>query len=251
MGKLLCILMVALSLPTARAEEPVRVFAAASLTDALNEVGSRWEKAGHPPPGLAFAASSALARQIEHGAPADLFASADPAWMDYLESRGKLDAPSRVSFLGNGLVLVAPRGRAFTVKMEKGFDAAAAFEGKLCTGEPGVVPVGKYAREALESLGWWASLQGRVVGTDDVRSALAFVERGECAAGIVYATDATATSKVEVVGTFPAGTHKPIVYPFALVRGARPEAARFLEYLRESREVAALFEARGFKLLTR
>jgi molybdate transport system substrate-binding protein len=245
------LVIAAFALPAAHAEEAVRVFAAASLTDSLNEIGSLWVKAGHPEPSLAFAASSALAKQIERGAPADLFASADLAWMDYLDSRDKLDAPSRVNLLGSALVLIAPRGRGFTVKMEKGFDAAAAFEGKLCTGEPGVVPVGRYAQEALESLGWWAPLRGRIVGTDDVRTALAFVERGECAAGVVYATDAATTSKAEVVGAFPSGTHKPIVYSFALVRGARPEAAAFLAHLRTSREAAAVFEARGFEFLPR
>ena len=142
----------------ARAEEPVRVFAAASLTDALKDIGARWEKASHPAPTLAFGGSSALAKQIEAGAPADLFASADVAWMDYVDTRGKVVAGTRVDLLGNTLVLIAPRGKPFPVKMEKGFDVAAAFDGKLCTGEPGVVPVGKYAKEALEDLGWWASL---------------------------------------------------------------------------------------------
>ncbi len=243
------VLIILLACNSLRAEEATRVFAAASLTDVLTDIGASWQKAGHPLPSLAFGASSALAKQIEAGAPADLFASADLSWMDYLATRGKVDAPTRVNLVGNELVLIAPKGRAFTVKMQKGFAIGAAFEGKLCTGEPGVVPVGKYAKGALETLGWWAALDKRIVGTDDVRTALAFVERGECAAGIVYATDAAITEKVQVVAAFPADTHKPIVYPFALIVGARAESSAFLEYLRSSPEAAAAFKDRGFTLL--
>lgn len=232
-----------------QAAEPARVFAAASLTDALKDVATRWEKAGHPTPTLAFGGSSALAKQIEAGAPADIFASADVAWMDYVDSKGKVVAGTRANLLGNTLVLIAPRGRAFKVNMEKGFDVAGAFEGRLCTGEPGVVPVGKYAKEALESLGWWAPLEKRIVGTEDVRNALAFVERGECAAGIVYATDAAISDKVEVVATFPAQIHRPIVYPFTLLQGGRPEAAALLDYLKTSPEAREAFTKRGFTVL--
>lgn len=234
---------------SARPEEPVRVFAAASLTNALKDIGSQWQKAGHAAPSLAFAASSALAKQIEAGAPADMFASADPKWMDHLGERGKIDTASRVNLLGSTLVLIVPKGRTLPVEMRKGFGLAAAFKGKLCTGEPGVVPVGIYAQQSLEALGWWAALQGRIVGTDDVRTALAFVERGECALGIVYATDAAISSKVEVLATFPEGTHKPIVYPFALVRGARAEARAFLDYVKTSPQAAAVFQKYGFTLL--
>ena len=190
----------------AMAEEPVRVFAAASLTNALNDIGAEWQKAGHPKPSLAYAASSALAKQIEAGAPADVFASADLTWMDYLDQRNRIAPGTRVSLLGNDLVLIVPKGRSFPVQMTRGFDFAGAFTGKLCTGEPGVVPVGIYAKQGLENLGWWAPLKGRIVGTDDVRTALAFVERGECPVGIVYATDARISSKVEVLAQFP-GEH--------------------------------------------
>lgn len=234
---------------SARAEEPVRVFAAASLTNALNDIGSQWQKVGHAPPSLAYAASSALAKQIEAGAPVDVFASADLKWMDYLDERKKIDAATRVNLLGNTLVLIVPKGRRFAIEMKKGFDLASSFEGKLCTGEPGVVPVGIYARQSLEALDWWSAMQGRIVGTDDVRTALAFVERGECALGIVYATDAAISSKVEVLATFPEATHQPIVYPFALVQGARAEAAGFLDYLKTSSEAAAVFRKYGFTLL--
>ena len=231
------------------AEEPVRVFAAASLTNALNEVSAQWQKAGHPQPVLAYGASSALAKQIEAGAPADIFASADLSWMDYLDTRSRIVAGTRMNLLGNDLVLIVPKGRRFAVQMKAGFDIGKAFDGKLCTGEPGVVPVGIYARQSLEALGWWAPLQGRIVGTDDVRTALAFVERGECPAGIVYATDAAISDKVEILAAFPVDTHKPIVYPVAQVMGARGESRAFLDYLGSSPEAAAVFTHYGFIML--
>jgi molybdate transport system substrate-binding protein len=231
------------------AEQTVRVFAAASLTNALNDIAAQWQQAGHPEPSLAFSASSTLARQIEAGAPADLFASADLTWMDYLDQRSKVISGTRVDLLGNDLVLIVPKGRRFAVTMRAGFDFAGAFQGKLCTGEPGVVPVGIYARQSLENLGWWAPLAGRIVGTDDVRTALAFVERGECAAGIVYATDAAITDKVEVLARFPLESHRPIVYPFAVVKSARPETQGFLDYLGSSPAAAAVFSHYGFTLL--
>jgi len=233
----------------ARAEQPVRVFAAASLTNALDDIAAEWRKAGHAQPSLAFGASSALAKQVEAGAPADLFASADRAWMDYLDQRGRIATHTRANVLGNQLVLIVPKGRRFPIRMQAGFDLAAAFEGKLCTGEPGVVPVGIYARQSLQKLGWWTRLQGRLVGTDDVRTALAFVERGECSLGIVYATDARISDKVEVLATFPGDTHAAIVYPFALVKGARAEAKAFLGFVQSSPVAAAIFERHGFSRL--
>ncbi|HEY5849270.1 MAG TPA: molybdate ABC transporter substrate-binding protein [Lysobacter sp.] len=248
--RLALVAMLALGGPAA-AGEPVRVFAAASLTNALNDIGAAWEKAGHPKPSLAYAASSALAKQIEAGAPADVFASADLTWMDYLDQRGKIAPGSRVNLLGNDLVLIVPKGRPVPVEMKRGFDFAGAFQGKLCTGEPGVVPVGIYAKQSLEALGWWAPLKGRIVGTDDVRTALAFVERGECALGIVYATDAKISSKVDVLTAFPQDSHKPIVYPFAIVKGARPEAQAFMQFVRTSAAAAAIFDRHGFTRLKR
>ncbi|HEY6599667.1 MAG TPA: molybdate ABC transporter substrate-binding protein, partial [Pseudomonadales bacterium] len=137
------------------------------------------------------------------------------------------------------------------VEMTPGFDFAKAFSGKLCTGEPGVVPVGIYAKQSLENLGWWQSLQGRIVGTDDVRTALTFVERGECALGIVYATDAGISDKVEVLASFPPSTHAPIVYPFALVERGRSDAKAFFEYLTTSPDAAAIYRRYGFSLLER
>jgi molybdate transport system substrate-binding protein len=228
------------------AEEPTRVFAAASLTNVLSDIAAQWKKAGHPNPSLAFAASSVLAKQIDSGAPADVFASADLTWMDFLDDHGRIVKDSRVNLLGNRLVLIAPKGKPVVVEMKAGFDLAAAFSGKLCTGEPGVVPVGIYAKQSLENLGWWQSLQGRIVGTDDVRTALAFVERGECPLGIVYATDAAISDRVEVLASFPEPSHGPIVYPFALVKGGRPDARAFLDYLKTSPEAAAVYQRYGF-----
>lgn len=229
----------------AHAEQAVRVFAAASLTNALTDVGTQWQRLGHPKPVLAFAATSTLAKQIEAGAPADVFASADEKWMDYLQQRRRIAAATRVSLLGNDLVLIVPKGERMSVQLTPGFDIAHAFTGKLCTGEPDVVPVGIYARQSLESLGWWNALKGRIVGTDDVRTALAFVERGECPLGIVYATDAKISGKVEVLARFPDGSHKPIVYPFAEVQDARPEALAFLAFLK-SQAATEVFERYGF-----
>lgn len=231
------------------AEQPVRVFAAASLTPALTAVAENWTQAGHAKPTLVFAGSSSLARQIEAGAPADLFVSADRSWMDYLQQRDRIDPSTRQDWLGNDLVLIAPMDRSFAVRMEAGFDLGAAFAGRLCTGEPGVVPVGTYAQQALTSLGWWPGLTSRVVGTEDVRTALAFVERGECAAGIVYATDAKSSNKVELLARFPASSHEPIIYPLALVRDARPETTEFRDYLTQSTQARAVMERFGFTVL--
>lgn len=247
-------LVLSLLLPTAaqaqaRQPQPARVFAAASLTDALGDASAAWQARGNARPVVVLGASSAMARQINAGAPADIFISADVGWMDEVARAGRVQAGTRVELLGNRLVLVAPKGRAPQVAMQRGFGIAGAFAGRLCTGEPGVVPVGIYARQALQHLGWWQPLQGRIVGTDDVRAALNFVERGECALGIVYATDAAASDKVDVVGTFPAGSHAAIVYPAALLPGARPQARAFLDFLRSDPAARAAFERRGFRWL--
>lgn len=243
-----CLLLLAFAAP-GRAEEPVRVFAAASLTGALTDAAAAWTRAGHPAPSLAFGGSSSLARQVEAGAPADLFVSADTQWMDYVAKRGRIVPASRAEWLGNALVLVVPQGRRFKVELSRAFDLPTAFRGKLCTGEPGVVPVGIYAQQALQHFGWWPALQGRIVGTEDVRTALAFVARGECPLGIVYATDALGTAGVEVLATFPADSHSRITYSFAVVKGARPEAAAFLGFLRDSPAAAAVFNRHGFRRL--
>jgi molybdate transport system substrate-binding protein len=227
------------------AEEPVRIYAAASLTNVLAEIASQWQQRGHPAPRLAFGGTATMARQLAAGAPADIFAAADGRWMDELERQGQLEPGTRIDLLGNELVLIAPRGRTFQVELQPGFSLARAFPGKLCLGEPGVVPAGTYAKQALESLQWWDSLQGRIVGTEDVRSALTFVERGECAAGIVYATDAAVSDRVVVIAHFAPQSHAPIVYPVALLRNAAPRAHDFLAYL-NSKTAAATFRRHGF-----
>lgn len=225
----------------------VTVYAAASLTNALTDVARKFEQEQGIAVKLSFAASSALAKQIEQGAPADIFVSADGKWMDYLDGKGKIDHDSRKNLLGNTLVLIAPSGAAFPVTMAKHFDFAAAFAGKLCTGIPEAVPVGMYAREALTHLGWWDKVQYRVVGAEDVRAALNLVERGECDAGIVYETDAKQSKKTELIARFPANTHSPIVYPFALVTQSS-EARAFLRYL-ENPAAKNIFTAYGFNPL--
>jgi molybdate transport system substrate-binding protein len=230
------------------AEEGVRVYAAASLTNALTDIAAAWAKENHPQPKLVLAASSTLARQIEAGAPADIFASADLRWMDYLDERHDVVTASRRNLLGNTLVLIVPKGRRFVIEMQPDFAIEQAFSTKLCMGEAASVPAGIYGKQALQSLGWWSRLQSRVVGTDDVRTALAFVERGECALGIVYATDAAISDRVEVLAPFPETSHDPIVYPFALLEGAGPEAPAFLDYL-ETVPAQAVFRKYGFELL--
>ena len=242
-------LALALTALASAAAEPVRVFAAASLTNALETITADYEKASGTKVLPSLAASGALAKQIESGAPADLFIGADAKWMDYLVKKDLVVAASRKDLLGNTLTLIAPKGKAFEAELKAGFDLPAAFAGKLCTGDPDSVPVGIYAKEALTKLGWWEKLAPRIAGAEDVRSALGFVERGECGAGIVYATDAKISGKVDVVADFPADSHAPIVYPIALVKG-RPAgaAADFVKYL-SGPQAKAVFEKLGFTVL--
>lgn len=226
----------------------IKVSAAASLTDVLTELSRSYEKT-HA--GIAiktsFAGSSTLAKQIENGAPADIFISADKDWADYLEKRNLLNKATRADLLVNELVFIAPRNRTIAITMARDFDLLASFSGKLCTGEPTYVPVGKYAKQALTYYGWWAAIQPRLVGTEDVRTALAFVERGECALGIVYKTDALMSKKVTVVARFPAESHLPIVYPGGLTKNATTEAQAFWQFL-QSDAAAEVFVRYGFTL---
>ncbi|GAA0603568.1 molybdate ABC transporter substrate-binding protein [Craurococcus roseus] len=211
------------------APPPLTVFAAASLQDALRAIEPAWRAAapGGPPLRFSFAASSALARQIEQGAPADLFASADEPWMDYLQQRNLIAPDTRASPLANALVLVAPAGSAIRpMTLDRGTDLAALLgpNGRLATGDPAHVPVGRYAQAALEWMGQWQALSPRLARADNVRSALLLVERGEAPLGIVYATDAGASQGVRAVGTFPTGSHPPVTYPFAVTRRAEGDA---------------------------
>ncbi|WP_426959717.1 molybdate ABC transporter substrate-binding protein [Muricoccus radiodurans] len=234
-----------------RAQEPVTVFAAASLTDALRDLGRQWEARGNPAVRLSFAASSALARQIEQGAPADVFMSADEPWADYLQQRHLLAEGTRTSPLGNALVLIAPASAARPVEISRTTDIAALLgaNGRLATGDPSNVPVGKYAQEALSWMGQWDRIGPRIARADNVRSALLLVERGEAPLGIVYATDAAAAPNVRVIGTFPAGSHTPVTYPFALTRrGADNGRARaFLDFARGP-EAAETWRRHGFSV---
>jgi len=231
-------LLLALAAPVAargQGREPLTIFAAASLTDALRAQAAAWQARGNSAPRLSFAASSALARQIEQGAPADLFLSADEPWMDYLQRRDLIVSASRVSTLGNALVLIAPIQGAGAVTLSRDTDLAARLgpAGRLATGDPAHVPVGRYAQAALEWMGQWQALAPRLARAENVRSALLLVERGEAPLGIVYATDAAASQQVRVVGTFPAASHPPISYPFAITRRAAGDAraSDFLAFL--------------------
>lgn len=230
-----CLAAVLLAAPAVAKAADVTVFAAASLTNAMQTLAQEWRAAGRGEVRLSFAASSTLARQIEQGAAADIFASADEQWMDYLAERSLIQPASRTSMLGNTLVLVAPAASApAPVTVGRGLDLAALLgpRGRIATGDPAHVPAGRYARQALEALGLWQAAEPRLARADNVRAALLFVERGDAPLGIVYGTDAAASQGVRVIGTFPADSHPPISYPFALTaRGTSAEARAFLAFL--------------------
>jgi molybdate transport system substrate-binding protein len=233
------------AVPVCWPQEKVTIYAAASATNAIMDIAKAFEDKRGVKVLASFASSAALAKQIEAGAPAQVYLSANPEWMDYLEEKKLIEAGSRRDLLGNALVVVAPRGRTFPLKAEKGVDFAAAFQGKLAMGDPSHVPAGMYAKEALIHLGWWESAYPRMVGTMDVRSALNFVEMGEAAAGIVYSTDARMSEKVEVVAVLPEESHSPISYPVALVREAGGTAREFLNFL-VSPTAKTIFTKYGF-----
>ena len=227
------------------------VFAAASLSEALDEVGRVFTARTGVRVNASYAASSVLAKQIEAGAPADAFFSADLAWVDYLDERGLLKRGSRRDVLGNSLVLIAPADSPLRLSIAPGFDLTAALgEGRLATADPDSVPAGKYARAALTKLGVWQSVSDRLVRGENVRAALAYVARGEAPLGIVYQTDAQAEKRVRVVGVFPEDSHPPITYPLALTVRARPEAARFADFL-ASDTARQIFTRYGFTALPR
>jgi molybdate transport system substrate-binding protein len=240
----------AIAASPASAQQPVTVFAAASLTDALRALGQDWAARGNPAPRFSFAASSALARQIGQGAPADLFLSADEAWMDYLRDRNLIEDDTRQSPIGNALVLVAPAGLARQVALGRGVDLLAlAAGGRIAVGDPAHVPAGRYAQAALDWLGQWQAVAPRLARAENVRAALLLVERGEAPLGIVYATDAAAARGVTVIGTFPAESHPPITYPFAVTRRAAANLqARALHAFLTGSEAAATWQRFGFKL---
>jgi molybdate transport system substrate-binding protein len=242
-------LALVLALPGFARADPLTVLAAASLKGSLDTIAAGFEKSGGPKVRISFAASSALARQIEAGAPADVFISADLEWMDYLAKRGLIAEASRANLLANELVLIAPRNSNVTLRISPGFDIAATLgPGRIALANPESVPAGKYAKAAFTSLGVWDSIARKVAGTDNVRAALALVSRGEVPLGVVYRTDALADPGVRVIDAFPAGTHPPVVYPAGAVKGAKEaDARRFLDYLRAP-AAHAVWEKAGFRL---
>ncbi len=246
---LLC-LRISASLPAAEVQQPqILVFAAASLTDAMQETSAAYEKTAHVKVKSSFDASSVLARQIEAGAPADVFFSADTAWMDYLQGRNLIQPASRRNVVGNRLVLIAPAQSHIQLKIAPHFPLVAALgDGRLATGDPDSVPAGRYARSALTKLGVWDAVAPRLARAENVRVALLYVVRGEAPLGIVYASDALADTSVRMVDTFPAETHEPIVYPIALTKSAKSQAAGFVSYL-SGPQGRSIFVKYGFTVL--
>lgn len=234
----------------AQQAKPLVVFAAASLQTALSAAAAEWKAQSSTPVMFSYAASSALARQLESGAPADLFASADVEWMDWAQTRSLIKPGTKRVLLGNSLVLVTQKETALDLRIAPGFGLAAAIgESRLATGNPSSVPVGRYAQAALTRLGVWQEIGPKIAGTDNARAALALVARGEAKLGIVYGTDAAAEPKVRVVDTFPADSHPPIVYPFAVTAAStNADAIGFLDFL-SSPKAEAIFKAQGFSVL--
>lgn len=236
-------------LSAAEQDRPFIVFAAASLTEALTEVSTAFTEETRIPVKTSFAASSVLARQIEAGAPASVFFAADEQWMDYLQSRNLLVPGSRRDVLGNQLVLVAAADSTATVKIASGAAFLQELGGaRIATGDPDSVPVGKYAKAALIKLGVWEQVEGRLVRAEDVRSALAFVARGDAPFGIVYLTDAKIEKRVKLLDVFPRDTYPPIHYPIAMTAGGGAEARRFIDFVTGNR-AAGIFQQYGFELL--
>lgn len=244
----------AIARPGLTQARPLVIFAAASLKNALDGAAQAWsQSAGKPGPKISYAASNTLAKQIEQGAPADLFFSADTDWMSYLEQKKLIRGGSRVDLLGNRMVLIAPRSSSVSLTLAPGVDLAAALgkDGRIALGNIDAVPAGKYGKAALEHLGAWTGIKTRLAQAESVRAALALVARGEAPLGIVYATDAAAEPGVRIVATFPVESHPPIIYPLAILReSTHPDAPGLLGFLRGV-EAKALFEAQGFFLLNR
>jgi molybdate transport system substrate-binding protein len=238
--------------PATAQDKSITIFAAASMKNALDDINAAFSKATNIKVVASYAASSALMKQIEEGAPADVFASADLDWMDYGSQKKVIKDDTRVNLLGNKLVLIAPKdSRINNVSIVRGFDLAGLIgDGRIVTGDVRAVPVGKYAKAALEYLGVWASVERKFAMVENVRAALTLVARGEAVLGIVYETDAKVESNVKMVGAFPAESHPAIVYPVALTVNAKPEAAQYLAFLR-SQAAKSMFEKYGFTFLIR
>ena len=236
--------------PALARSKDVVILAAASLKNALDDASAAWTKETGKTAKISYAASSALARQIEGGIPADIFISADIPWMDHVAERKLIKASSRRDLLGNQIVLIAPRESKVELRIEKGFGLRAALgDGRLAMGNIDAVPAGKYGKAALEALGVWRSVADRVAQAENVRMALTLVSRGEAPLGIVYRTDAASDPSVRMVGVFPDGTHPPIVYPMALLStSTNPDAQAFVDFLK-SPKARSSFEKQGFSLL--
>ena len=247
-------LLLAASFPQAPARaqsSDLVIFAAASLKNALDDINAAWKKETGKEARISYAASSALAKQIEGGAPAQIFISADIPWMDYVEKKSLIKTDTRSNLLGNRIVLIAPKDKAQPIDIKPGFDLAKIIGGgRLAMANIDAVPAGKYGKAALETLGAWNSISAKVAQAENVRAALLLVSRGEAPAGIVYQTDAAADPKVKIIGTFPENTHPPIIYPIALTANAtHPDAAAFLAYIR-SAKAKPIFEAQGFTVIS-
>lgn len=243
-----CIILALSAISRASGPSTLTVFAAASTTNAITDITELFEDKTGQEVSLSFASSSTLAKQIEMGAPARVYLSANPDWMDYLEEKGLIQPGSRTDLLGNRIVLIAPAsGEINEVKIGKGFGLAGMLgDGYLAMGDPDHVPAGMYGKAALRKLGAWDAVEKKVARAKDVRAALALVERGEAPLGLVYATDAAISDKVKVVGIFPVDSHPPIVYPAAIVKGADLKTARaYIEFLRTP-EASAIFKQYGF-----
>jgi molybdate transport system substrate-binding protein len=228
----------------------VVVFAAASLKNALDDIAGQWQRATGKKAVISYAASNTLIKQIEQGAPADIFISADLDWMDYGQQKDLIKPDSRFNLLGNRLVLIAPKDSSVSVNIQPGFDPATLLKGgRLAMANVDAVPAGKYGKASLEKLGVWDSVKDKIAQAESVRAALLFVSRGEAPLGVVYQTDAAADPNVKIVGTFPENTHPPIIYPAALTKeSTNADARAFLNYLR-SPAARAAFERQGFTVL--
>ena len=238
------------TLPAQTQDKTVTVFAAASMKNAIDNINAAFTKATGVRVVASLAASSVLAKQIEQTAPADVFASADLEWMDYVEQKKLIKGGTRVNLLGNKLVLIAPKdSKIGDVTIGQGFDLAKlAGDGRIAVADVRAVPAGKYAKAALEKLGGWAKAEPKLASAENVRAALALVGRGEAPLGIVYETDAKIEKNVKIVGYFPEDSHPPITYPVALTANAKPEAAQYLAFLR-SGLAKTVFETYGFTFL--
>jgi molybdate transport system substrate-binding protein len=236
--------------PAAAQSRDVLVFAAASLKNALDDVVAQWQRETGKKVAVSYAASNTLIKQIEQGAPADIFISADLDWMNYGQEKGLIKPDTRANLLGNRIVLIAPKDSAVSVTIQPGFDLAVLLKGgRLAMGNVDAVPAGKYGKAALEKLGAWDGVKDKIAQAESVRAALVLVSRGEAPLGIVYQTDAASDPSVKIVGVFPENSHPPIIYPIALTKdSANADARAFLDYVR-SPAARPAFERQGFTVL--